>query len=49
MGAYFERRANRRARAAFAGYGCSRRDLQEAEQIRCVSGARLVTAKSFGY
>ena len=40
---------NRRTRAVVFGYLCTKRDLQDAEHIRCTRTAKLVTAKSFGY
>jgi len=46
---YFSRRANRRTRAVVFGYLCTKRDLKDAEHIRCARAGRLVTAKSFGY
>jgi hypothetical protein len=49
MSSYFKRRANRRTSALVLGYGCTKRDLRDGEHIRCVRGATLVTAKSFGY
>jgi hypothetical protein len=47
MTVYFGRR--RPARAVVLEYVCTRRDLPDAEHIRCVHGTRLVAAKSFGY
>jgi hypothetical protein len=49
MTVYFRRRANLRPGAFLRGYGCSRRDLRDGEHIRCVRGAALVTANSFGH
>ena len=45
----FSHGGNRKARVVVLGYVCRKRDLPDAEHIRCVRGARLVTAKSFGY
>ena len=49
MVTYFSRRANQGTRAVVLGYLCMKRDLQDAEYIRCARAGRLVTAKSFGY
>jgi hypothetical protein len=49
MVTYFSRRANQGTRAFVLGYLCMKRDLQDAEHIRCARADRLVTAKSFGY
>jgi hypothetical protein len=49
MVTYFRRRANRPPRSVVLGYVCTVRDLPDAEHIRCVRAAKLVTAKSFGY
>lgn len=46
---YLERGGNRRATRVVQNYVCARRDLSDAEHIRCALSARLVTAKSFGY
>jgi hypothetical protein len=39
----------RRQKAVVLGYVCTRRDLPDAEHVRCSRRADLVTAKSFGY
>ena len=49
MSIYFRHRANRHTSALILGYACTRRELRDAEHIRCVRAARLVTAESFGY
>jgi hypothetical protein len=46
---YLKRRDNRQATTVPYRYACSRRDLPDAEHIRCVRATRLVTARSFGY
>jgi hypothetical protein len=49
MTTYFKRRGNRHATVVVYRYACARRDLPDAEHIRCTRLARLVTARSFGY
>jgi hypothetical protein len=49
MATYFRTGSNRQVRAIVYRYVCVRRDLADAEHIRCSKADRLVTARSFGY
>jgi hypothetical protein len=48
MTVYFRRRANRRRRSVVLSYVCIRRELRDAERIRCRRAAKVVTATSLG-
>jgi hypothetical protein len=38
-----------RSHCVVRGYGCQARFLAKSEQVQCVRGRRIVTARSFGY
>jgi hypothetical protein len=49
MATYFARGGNGHTQTVVYRYVCTRRDLPDAEHIRCLRGERVVAARSFGY